>query len=133
MKENLFLNSMSALAKPPLNLLVVSNNTTLCTWPGATANKRVTQDRAINLPGFSVDPISKFFIYINFNYRNFDVLLTVHLSVFISVINQLDAQNVCFTISLLFHASTCFEHMCSSSGGQNCITQPIGVTKPKAV
>jgi len=31
---------------------------------------------------------------------------------FISVINQLDAQNFCFTISL-FHASTCFEHMCS--------------------
>jgi len=26
---------------------------------------------------------------------------------FISVINQLDAQNFCFTISL-FHASTCF-------------------------
>jgi hypothetical protein len=43
---------------------------------------------------------------------------------FISVINQLDAQNFCFTISL-FHASTCFEHMCSSSGGQNCITQPL--------
>jgi len=32
---------------------------------------------------------------------------------FISVINQLDAQNFCFTLSL-FHASTCFEHMCSS-------------------
>jgi len=44
----------------------------------------------------------------------FDVLLTVHLNVFISVINQLDAQNFCFTISL-FHASTCFERMCSSS------------------
>jgi len=42
----------------------------------------------------------------------FDVLLTVHLSIFISMINQLDAQNFCFTISL-FHASTCFEHMCS--------------------
>jgi len=55
---------------------------------------------------------------------NFDVLLTVHLSIFILVINQLDAQNCCFTISL-FHASTCFEHMCSSSGGQNCITQPL--------
>ena len=40
---------------------------------------------------------------------------------FISVINQLDAQNFCFTISL-FHAPTCFEHMRSSSGGQNCIT-----------
>ena len=39
----------------------------------------------------------------------YDVLLTVHLSIFISVINQLDAQNYCFTISL-FHASTCFEH-----------------------
>ena len=32
--------------------------------------------------------------------------------VFISVINQLDAQNFCFTISLL-HACTCFEHVCS--------------------
>jgi len=39
----------------------------------------------------------------------FDVLLTVHLSIFILVINPLDAQNVCFTVSL-FHASTCFEH-----------------------
>ena len=57
-------------------------------------------------------------------FNSFDVLLTVYLSIFILVINQLDAQNVCFTISL-FHASTCFEHMCSSSGGQNCITQPL--------
>jgi len=31
---------------------------------------------------------------------------------FISVINQLDVQYFCFIISL-FHASTCFEHMCS--------------------
>ena len=54
----------------------------------------------------------------------FDVLLTVHLSIFISVINQLDAKKFCFTISL-FHASTCFEHMCSSSGGQKSITQPL--------
>ena len=43
---------------------------------------------------------------------DFDVFLTVNLSIFISVINQLDAQNFCFAISL-FHASTCFEHMCS--------------------
>jgi len=43
----------------------------------------------------------------------FYVLLTVHFSIFISVINHLDAQFFfCFTISL-FHASTCFEHMCS--------------------
>jgi len=39
----------------------------------------------------------------------FDVLLTVHLSIFISVINQIDAQKFCFT-EILFHASTCFEH-----------------------
>jgi len=43
---------------------------------------------------------------------DFGVLLTVHLNIFTSVINELDAQNFCFTISL-FHASTCFEHMCS--------------------
>jgi len=42
----------------------------------------------------------------------FDVLLTVHLSIFISVINLLDAQNFCFAISL-FHASACSEHMYS--------------------
>jgi len=57
----------------------------------------------------------------------FDPKPLPHITVtklFISVINQLDVQNVCFTISL-FHASTCFEHMCSSSGGQNCITQPL--------
>ena len=41
-------------------------------------------------------------------YKNFNVLLTVHLSIFISVINQFDAQNVYFTISL-FRAFTCFE------------------------
>ena len=31
----------------------------------------------------------------------FDVLLTVHLGIFISAINQLDAQNLCFTISFI--------------------------------
>ena len=49
---------------------------------------------------------------------------SVLMNDFISVINQLDAQNFCFTISL-FRASTCFEHMYSSSGGKNCITQPL--------
>ena len=28
-------------------------------------------------------------------------------------------------IMSLFHASTCFEHMCLSSGGQNCIIQHL--------
>jgi len=38
---------------------------------------------------------------------NFDVSLTVHLSIFISVINQLDAHNFCFTISLFHHTYKC--------------------------
>jgi len=40
----------------------------------------------------------------------------MHLSIIISVINQLDAQNFCFTISL-FHASTCFEHVLETCRG----------------
>ena len=44
---------------------------------------------------------------------NFVVLLNMHLGIFfVSVINQLDEQNFCFTVSLI-HASACFEHMCS--------------------
>jgi len=42
----------------------------------------------------------------------FYVLLTVHLSIYISVISKLDAQSFSFTINL-FRGSTCFEHMCS--------------------
>ena len=37
-------------------------------------------------------------------------------------INQLDALNF---IMSLFQASTCFEHKCSSSGGQNCAIQSL--------
>ena len=37
-------------------------------------------------------------------------------------INQLDALNF---IMSLFHASTCFGHKCSSSGGQNCTIQSL--------
>ena len=37
-------------------------------------------------------------------------------------INQLDALNF---IMILFHASTCFEHKCLSSGGQNCIVHSL--------
>jgi len=60
-----------------------------------------------------------FIVWPQHTWTNFDVLLTVHLSIFISVINLLDAQKFCFTVSL-FHVSACFEQICSSSGGQNC-------------
>ena len=45
-------------------------------------------------------------------------------------INQLDAVNF---IMSLFHASTCFEHMCSSSLNLCTGLQPIGVMLPQAV
>jgi len=48
---------------------------------------------------------------------------TYRYIVYITVINELDAQHFCFTISL-FHASTCFE---------DDIITPIGVMIPEAV
>jgi len=47
------------------------------------------------------------------NITNFDVLLTVHLSIFISVFNQLDAQNLFhnkFYFMPLQVSSTCAHH-----------------------
>jgi len=46
-------------------------------------------------------------------YADFDVLLTVHLSIFISVFNQLDAQNLFHNKSYfkpLHVSSTCAHH-----------------------
>jgi len=46
-------------------------------------------------------------------YCDFDVLLTVHLSIFISVFNQLDAQNLFrnkFYFMPLHVSSTCVHH-----------------------
>ena len=54
------------------------------------------------------------------SHSSFDVLLTVHLSIFILVINQRDAQNFCFTVSL-FHASTWFEHLIDTTTNQQFI------------
>jgi len=45
---------------------------------------------------------------------------------FISVINQLDAQNFCFTISL-FHACTCFEHYVLIIGSLNLYYAASGI------
>ena len=42
-------------------------------------------------------------------------------------INQLDALNF---IMSLFHASTCFEHICSSSGGQKLYYTASGIITP---
>ena len=50
---------------------------------------------------------------INISLTNFDVLLTVHLRLFISVFNQLDAQNLFhnkFYFMPLHVSSTCAHH-----------------------
>ena len=46
---------------------------------------------------------------------------STQLRIYINI-NQLDALNF---IMSLFHVSTCFEHTCSSLGGQNCTIQPL--------
>jgi len=77
---------------------------------------------------------------------NFDVWLTVYLTKFISVFNQFDAQNLIHNkfyfmplhvssicahhqeIKIALHSlwfGGCVMHMCSSSGSQICITQPL--------
>ena len=45
-----------------------------------------------------------------------------HVNSFYLNVNQLDALKF---IMSLFHASTCFEHMCSLLGGQNCIIEHL--------
>jgi len=55
---------------------------------------------------------------------NFDVLLTVHLSIFILVINQLDAQNLFynkFTSCLYMFRAPCSHRQ----EVKNCIIQPL--------
>jgi len=50
----------------------------------------------MSLRGRKYVAVSRFFYYLTLkshSVSNFDVLLTVHLSIFISVFNQLDAQN----------------------------------------
>ena len=66
------------------------------------------------------------------NLSNFDVLLTVHLSKFISVINQLDAQNFCFTLSFIsclymFRAHVLIIRRSKLHYTASGITTPIGV------
>jgi len=48
----------------------------------------------------------------NIRNRNFDVLLTVHFSLFILVINQLDAQNFVlqYVYFMSLHVSSTFAH-----------------------
>ena len=55
------------------------------------------------------------------NGEHYEIIDVTRHFLFINI-NQLDALNF---ITSLFQASTCFEHMCSSSGDQNCTIQPL--------
>ena len=69
-------------------------------------------------------PLSNIFLYVKQNvlyWPDDDRLRSKHVATVYLNINQLDALN----FMSLFLASICFEHMCSSSGGQNCTIQPL--------
>ena len=70
-------------------------------------------------------------------WRNFDVLVTVHLNIFISVINQIDAQNLFYNkvISCLYMFRA---HVLIIRGSKlyytaSGIITPIGMMIPEAV
>jgi hypothetical protein len=77
----------------------------------------------------NIIPVLDIILYTrNFNWTSLNVFFFLifcwpYISIYLFLnINQLDALN--FIISL-FQVSTCFEHMCSSSGGQNRILQSL--------
>ena len=86
--------------------------------------ERLTYSECVCTRRYPVCPALQCFFTLSRKLHSKQKKSVTHKCIFISVINQLDAQHFCFTISL-FHACTCFEHMCSSSGDQNCITQPL--------
>ena len=79
---------------------------------------RVSRDKTVE--GFFKNGKAKllsnkmfFFLHTVSEYPNFDVLPTVHLSIFISLFNQLDAQNlfhIMFYFIPLHVSSTCAHH-----------------------
>jgi len=93
-----------------VHLLLFCTTASKCTWRNTSHSSTPTQTQYV--PGQHDSRISIQIVYIQPPHR-----LTSWE--FISVINQIDAQNLCFAISL-FHASTYFEHMWPSSGDQNC-------------
>ena len=76
---------------------------------------------------------------VNRHVSSFDVLLTVHLSTFISVFNQLDAQNLFhnkFYFMPLHVSSTCAHHQEVKTALHSLSFSrrpPIGVMIPEAV
>jgi len=63
----------------------------------------VISDGCITLIQFYLGVLVIVYLLCLFCITNFDVLLMVQISIFILVLNQLDAQNFCFTVSL-FHS-----------------------------
>ena len=86
--------------------------TSMCTWDRDIIPCRKVIKYGVQLDGQTIPCIFFFFIYFADRASQY-----IHLN-----INQLDTLNF---IMSLFHASTCFEHTCSSPGGQNCTIQSL--------
>ena len=87
----------------------------------------VQTDRHQSFSNFRKQGIALLFLR---SLKYYKICITIKLYLFLNI-NQHDALN--FIVSL-FQASTCFEHMCSSSGGPvSGIITPIGVMIPETV
>ena len=88
-----------------------------CSCQSIQTNARIVLDQDVT-PSFNI--LSNFGLTF---YPDFLIFCWPCISIYLFInINKLDALNC---IISLFQASTCFEHMCSSSGGQNCIIQSL--------
>jgi len=97
---------------PTIHFLCIVMELHVFSWKKYVGSLRISNNKA-HSPKYCCRGISTM--------RLLSTVVDLHASLLI-YIKQLDALN--FLISL-FHASTCFEHMCSSSGGQNCTIQSL--------
>ena len=108
------------LIQPCITLATGMESTLQWTWPISVLS--VTNPRRLGRWRFRPSP-EKFQQFLIFCWPCISIYLFIN-------INQLDALN--FIISL-FQASTCFEHMCSSSGGQKLYYTISGIITLKQV
>ena len=92
-----------------------------CSWTAISGASPTFLKATITSSCLSVCPHGASRLQLEELSRNLILQYLSKIYLFINI-NQLDALN--FIISL-FQASTCFQHMCSSSGGQNRIIQSL--------
>ena len=92
-------------------------------------NRLLGADRSFR--SWNIEEFAMLYAHINMQVRQMYFILFIFFYIYFADrasqciylnVNQLDALNF---IMSLFHASTCFGHKCSSSGGQNCTIQSL--------